>query len=53
MKPSQLYLKDDRWRWRVYDVRIEGVSFMSTHRTEFSSALTLRVASRHVAPAHK
>ncbi len=47
----QLYLKDDRWR--VYDARIEGVSFVSTYRTDFSSALTIRVASRHVAPAHK
>jgi len=39
----QLYLKDDRWR--VYDVRIEGVSFVSTYRTEFSSALIIRVSS--------
>ena len=33
----QLYLKDDRWR--VYDVRIEGVSFVSTYRTEFSRVM--------------
>ena len=33
----QLSLKDDHWR--VYDVRIDGVSFVSTYRTEFSRVI--------------
>ena len=33
----QLSLKGDHWR--VYDVRIDGVSFVSTYRTEFSRVI--------------
>ena len=33
----QLHLKDGHWR--VYDVRIDGVSFVSTYRTEFSRVM--------------
>ena len=47
------FFKDEHGKWKVYDVKVEGVSLVSNYRTQFSELLLKQTPDELIAHVKK